>query len=244
MKPRPSKTTHYKIVFICFAALLFTLPFWQPAPVAADDPAVTFGSSDADSIEVYSGMNGYRNSFWWDHTDLTVAVKAAPNTDPQMVSAIHDAIETWRTVLATRLPIVSLTDVTNTINNPQQADIVFHFVPTAGGVQWSGKAGCGVQRCPNVIVRSDLPDRSTEADYDAVRVYKTSLHELGHALGLGHANPLNESVDLMGYGWINPDPDLAPILSDCDLAGIAAAFEWAVMGEQPHRATVPSVVCR
>src|SRR5205085_11933260 len=109
---------------MAFAALLLSLPLWQPPRAAADEPSVTFGPSDADSVAVYSGI--YKNSFWWDHTNLTVAVSAAPNTDPVLVQAIHDAIETWRTVLANRLPMVSLTDVTYTIGNPQKADIVIH----------------------------------------------------------------------------------------------------------------------
>lgn len=213
-------------------------------PRAAGGTPLMFGSSDADSIEVYSGMPTY-NNFWWDHTDLTVAVRAAPNTDAQMVYAIHDAIETWRMVLATRLPVVSITNVTDTIHNPQQADIVIHYVPHAGGIAFSGRANCGVQRCPSVIVRSDVPEHNVDAesDYDAVRVYRTTLHEIGHALGLGHATPLYESRDLMGYGWSVPDPDVSPILSDCDLAGIAAAFQWALNGEQPHGATTPLVTC-
>ena len=225
--------------------LLLSLFLWHPPRAVADEPAVIFGPSDADSVEVYSGMTGYKNSFWWNHTNLTVAVSVPHNADPVLVDAIHDAIETWRTVLVLRLPIVSITDVTDTIGNPQKADIVLHYVPHAGGIAWSGRANCAVQKCPSVIVRSDVPEHNdrAESDYDAARVYKTTLHEIGHALGLGHAAPINESRDLMGYGWSVPDPDLTPILSDCDLAGIAAVFEWALKGETPHPATITSVTC-
>ena len=99
----------------------------------------------------------------------------------------------------------------------------------------------------NVIVRSDTPNGHTDepdrADFDTLRVLRTAIHGLGHTLGLGHAAPLNTSTDLMGYGWSNPDPDLTPILSDCDIAGIRAAFGWFFAHEPPHPSTVGSVTC-
>jgi hypothetical protein len=243
MEGKMKITRTRRFILTILASALMLAGGGPPSP-AAEDPIVNFGPSDALSVEVYGGL--YKNSFWWDHSNLTVAVSAAPDVDPLLKKAIHDAIETWRTLLADRLPIVSLTDITLTSKNPQRADIVIHYVPHAGGIAFSGRANCGVQKCPSVIVRSDVPEHNdaAESDYDEARVYKTALHEMGHALGLGHASPLNESLDLMAYGWIYADPDLTPVLSDCDMDGIAAAFEWAIRGENPHPASVPFVVCR
>lgn len=234
------------------AVLVATLALLTVAPAtSADEALVSYGPSDADSIVILSGLydqtGGPGTPFWWDHADLTVAVSAAPGAEPQLVEAIHDAIATWSSVLQSRLPIVSLTDVTGDARNRQNADITLRYIPKGGGFSWGGLAICGYQRCPNVLIRSDLIGldqiRNGEPDFDATRVYVMALHELGHALGLGHATPLETSLDIMGYGWGLPDPDLTPILSDCDLAGIAAAFAWAVNGEAPHPATVSSVAC-
>lgn len=66
------------------------------------------------------------------------------------------------------------------------------------------------------------------------------MHELGHALGLGHAEPLLESTDLMGYGW-NRTNMIVPVLSECDLEGIGVVFAWAL--EEPYPPTDARVLC-
>jgi hypothetical protein len=101
----------------------------------------------------------------------------------------------------------------------------------------------------NVMVRSDEPPgqlgRGTPDifDFTPLRVQREAVHEIGHTLGLGHASPLLESVDIMGYGWSVADPDVTPILSDCDIRGIEIAFGWFYNHEPPHASSVPEVIC-
>lgn len=227
------------------------------SPAAAVEPVFVYGPSDAETVGIMSGAFGGRNGgpgslYWWDHTDLTVAVFASPGANAQQVAAVHEGIATWSAFLSSRFPTVSLTDITNS-REPRRADIILNFVPHSGGVVWGGQALCGYQRCGNVMLRSEEPPGGPYLDFDATRVHRMTVHELGHALGLDHALPLLTSTDVMAYGWVQHVMDPAtgkftyvystPILSDCDLAGLAATFAWALNGEPPHPATVSSVSC-
>ena len=100
----------------------------------------------------------------------------------------------------------------------------------AGGVVFCGYAFCGehgVQH-PGGL---DRPPSLVREPYDPEYLGWVTLHEVGHALGLGHATNLEESTDLMGYGW----PDLGdPVFSDCDLDALAFVFAWALTGTEPQ----------
>jgi hypothetical protein len=195
--------------------------------------------SDAVAIEI---ANNYSPGYWWDHTDLTVAVQAHPSTPPAYMDAIGDAIATWSEVLDDCFSgLITLTDVTGEGNNPQQeADIVLHYVPHAGGAVFAGMAVCGPNGCSNVLVSSDPPPGFGGEPYTPEELGWITLHELGHALGLGHATNLFESTDLMGYGW----PRLGdPVLSDCDVDALAFVFAWAFEGDEPYPPADGPYVC-
>jgi hypothetical protein len=194
---------------------------------AGDATTCSLPESDAESLVI---LHDYYPGYWWDHTDLTVLVQAHPSASPAQLAAIHDAIATWDAVLRDCFDgLITLTDVTG--GKRKSADIVVHYVPTAGGVVFGGYALCGDHTCPNIIVRSDLPPSLDRDPYEPEYLGWVTLHELGHALGLGHATNLLESTDLMGYGW----PDLGdPVLSDCDLDALAYVFAWAIEGVDPY----------
>jgi hypothetical protein len=165
-----------------------------------------------------------------------------PKASARQVDAIHDAIETWSDVLLECFDgLITLTDVTGTGNNPQQAaDMVVHYVPHFGGVVFAGLALCGRHDCGNILVSSVPPPSLDQEEYSPKYLGWVTLHEVGHALGLGHATNLRQSTDLMGYGW----PERGdPVLSDCDLDAIAVVFAWALEGVDPYPPTQPSVAC-
>ena len=196
---------------------------------------------DTDSVLILHGAYNYPG-YWWDHTNLTVAVQAHPKVDEASLDAVHQAIADWDYALRQEFGgLITLTDVTGRTTAKHKADIVLHYNPTAGGTQFGGYAVCGANSCPNVIVRSDLPQPDGHT-YTPQYLYWVTMHELGHALGLGHALPLTESTDLMGYGW-HWSNGIVPTLSECDLEGIATVFAWALEGVDPYPPTQPSVAC-
>ena len=228
---------------LLFALAMLVLPFTAAAgPRQVTALTVKPTPADTDSVLLLHGAFTYPG-YWWDHTDITVAVQAHPRVEEASLDAVHQAITDWNNALVDEFDgLITLTDVTDQYTAKHKADIVVHYNPTSGGTVFGGYAICGDHKCPNIIVRSDLPPSLGLDPYTPQYLYYVTMHELGHALGLGHAEPLLESTDLMGYGWSRTN-GIVPTLSECDLAGIAEVFAWAFEGVDPYPPTDARVFC-
>src|SRR6188472_961717 len=74
-------------------------------------PAAT--PENTDSVLILHGAFTYPG-YWWDHTDLTVAVQAHPNVAEESLAAVRQAITDWDYALRLEFDgLITFTDVTD-----------------------------------------------------------------------------------------------------------------------------------
>jgi hypothetical protein len=199
-------------------------------------PTLAADANGTDYLEVY-----YPG---WEDSNLTISVQTGNSTPPQTVAAVHDAIALWsQTLQKVFRGAVTLTEVSDS-----QADIKVDLTKSrAGGNVFGAFALCAPHRGCTILESSILhpvpqPIPGKPGDYPYEWSLLTAAHEIGHTLGLGHAQPINTSTDLMGYGAFTiGDPSFS--ISKCDIAALKVVWEWALNGEAPRGPSVETVAC-
>jgi hypothetical protein len=219
---------------------LLTLAIALVTLIGIAQPTLAADANGTEYIELY-----YPG---WEHSNLTISIQTGKSTPPQTLAAVRDAIAIWQqTLQRTFRGVVTLTEVTGT-TAAAQADIKVDLTKSrAGGNVFGAFALCAPNRGCTILESSVLhpipqPPTGKPGDYPYEWSLLTAAHEIGHTLGLGHAQPIDISTDLMGYGAFTiGDPSFT--ISKCDIAGLKIVWEWAVNGEAPRGPSVDTVAC-
>lgn len=147
-------------------------------------------------------------------------------------AAVQAAIDDWN-VANTGIALVPFAPASN--KDKPDIDIKFKL----GGGMIAGQA---LRQFDNdgfiKSVRLTISGKAFGDPNNAATITQITKHELGHALGLGHANFDGDLMSTTVQGGTN-------VISACDIEGVKQANHWFIVDvvDTPHIPHVSSVIC-
>jgi hypothetical protein len=178
---------------------------------------------------------------WGNRISDGVLTYSVSGSDPTALSILRGAVQAWDEAL----PDVSFTEVApGGKKRSSRADITMVFGPgTADGGETHDASGASgltttYMNSKRMILRVEIGVDGGPSPINAGAVEQIAKHEVGHALGLGHAN---FDGDLMSP-LVQPTP--APIPA-CDINAVREANSWKMVdhSRRPKPAPAPESPC-
>ena len=197
-----------RLLLLSLIMILFiTISINHSSLVRGDDDDDENDFSDKDVIQIccawgYELANGL----------LTYSIETEDNGDNDLKDAVRNAVDSWNE---------GLTGIT-LMESDDNEDIKISF--KNDGKRIAGKTvnyfdQFGFIRQSHITVSEESYDR----DFSSSQIEQITLHELGHVLGLDHANfrgnLMTERVDIG-----------SPTISSCEIEAVHIANAWRVNG--------------